>query len=135
MMPEKMPDRMSECIPDRMQENMSSCQKACRKRQKEFQIECQSMLEKMAAKVRINMPYILQESSRWYVRNYVRIVFQGEDHSKNLFFLYLQVTNNKQRSEWVFGKFRPIPDSSGTFRVFPPFCLVIILTDHAQSIH
>ena len=30
------------------------------------------------------MPYLY--TSRWYVRNYVRMVFQGGDRSKNVFF-------------------------------------------------
>ena len=30
-------------------------------------------------------------TSRWYVRNYVRIVFQGGDHSKKTIYFFLQI--------------------------------------------
>ena len=53
------------------------CQKVCKNRcQIECQTECQS-IKYMPDKYAI---YI----SRWYVRNYVRKVFQGGDHSKKV---------------------------------------------------
>ena len=53
----------------------------------QLRIECPDyMSERMSDDVRWNvrmhMPYILPDGSRWSVRNYVRIMYQGEDHSK-----------------------------------------------------
>ena len=63
------PERMPEYRSEQMPEGQIKCQNKC---QKECQIECQN---KYAV-----------HTSRWYVRNCVRIVFQGGDHSNKVFF-------------------------------------------------
>ena len=66
----RMPDRMSEYMPECQIECQHRCQIEC---QKEYQIESQNR-------------YAIY-TSRWYVRNYVRIVCQSGDHSNKVVFL------------------------------------------------
>ena len=63
-----MPGRMSKRMLQTQTQNI--CQKVCQNRK---QIECQMQNVKVYARknVRMNLPYIY--TSRWYVRNYVRI--------------------------------------------------------------
>ena len=85
-MPDRMPERMAEYLP----ESKRICQNVCQKRgQIKCQIECQSICQKECQiesrnKYVIIFIYIYIYTSRWYVRNYVRIVFQCGDHSKKV---------------------------------------------------
>ena len=55
------------------------CQKVCQNR---CQIECQNVCQKVC-QMKCQTRHIIY-TSRWYVGNYVRIVFQGGDHSKKV---------------------------------------------------
>ena len=58
--------------------------------QKECQIQCQNIYIYMYVYIYIYTYTYAINTSRWYVRNYVRIVCKGEDHLKNVFFGWSQ---------------------------------------------
>ena len=92
------------------------CQKVCRNIcQIECHIECQSMCWK-ECQIEWQNKYAIYTSRLVYVRNYVRIVFQGVDHcffSRGdaigwLWFLWLENVSStarraKQRDQWCYG--------------------------------
>ena len=61
------------------------CQKVCQNRcQIDCQKECHNICQK-ECQIECQNKYAIY-TSRWYARNYVRIVFQGGDHSKKDYF-------------------------------------------------
>ena len=66
--PEEMPERMSGQMPDTTPEKMSD-------RMSKY------IPEPMSNRIRI---YYALNASRWYVRNYVRLVSKSVDHSKKI---------------------------------------------------
>ena len=65
------------CQKECQNECLKRCQKVCQNR---CQIECQSIWQKECQTECENQH--ARYTSRWYVRNYVRIAFQGGDHWK-----------------------------------------------------
>ena len=87
----------TECQRECQKECQNICQKVCQNRwqiecQKECQIECQSICH-TECQVECQNIYIYIHAiytSRWHVRNDVRIVCQVGDHCKNVFYVYLE---------------------------------------------
>ena len=78
------------CQRERQIECPKECQNGCLKRCK---IECQNMSDRTSERMSKHMPERLSDrmsyaicTSRWYVRNYVRIVFQGGGSSKKVIY-------------------------------------------------
>ena len=65
------------CQKECQNECLKRCQKVCQNR---CQIECQSIWQK-ECQIECENKHAIY-TSRWYVRNYVRIAFQGGDHWK-----------------------------------------------------
>ena len=76
-----------ECLKRCQIECQIECQIACQNRcQKECQSICQKECQTECQNIYLYIYIYAIYTSRWYVRNYVRIVCQGGDHSKKVFF-------------------------------------------------
>ena len=81
-----------ECLKRCQIECQIDCQNRCQKEcQSICQKECQTECQNIYLYIYIYAIY----TSRWYVRNHVRIVCQGGDHSKKVFF-FLEKYEEKQ---------------------------------------